>query len=380
MLHRKNSDGNLFMQRKSELNRLIARQRGLTLVELMIAMVLGVVLMIGVVQLFSNMRESYSLNESMSRVQENSRFAVDLISQPLRMAGYMGCLSMGDGWDIADGNNGDSDAAELTSISPAIRGYEYTSNFSIDTLRPGPAGSRNDWSPSLPNIYYDADEGQPVSGSDAISIRFLGNELNTSQINVSSQGNNIVVDGDPDINEIGQDTPVLVTDCSRRALSAARNDNPGQGAGEGNMTIGLGGVDPPGFTDTVTVGTLESRTYYVGETRDGPALFEFALANGGVTERRELVGGIEAMRIHYGIDTDGNGSVDEYRTASNVSSDQWHENVRSIRIALLVRGDRDVQGIPERTTVNLLGEDIDITAGRFHQRRVITSTIQLRNR
>jgi type IV pilus assembly protein PilW len=64
-------------------------QRGFTLIELMIAMLIGVFLMGGVIQIFLSAKQAYRLQENLSRLQENGRFAMDMIAQDTRMAGYV---------------------------------------------------------------------------------------------------------------------------------------------------------------------------------------------------------------------------------------------------------------------------------------------------
>ena len=64
-------------------------QRGFTLIELMIAMLIGVFLMAGVIQIFLSAKQAYRLQENLSRLQENGRFAMDIITKDIRMAGYV---------------------------------------------------------------------------------------------------------------------------------------------------------------------------------------------------------------------------------------------------------------------------------------------------
>ena len=68
-------------------------QRGFTLIELMIAMLIGVFLMGGVIQIFLSAKQAYRLQENLSRLQENGRFAMDFITKDVRMAGFAGCAS-----------------------------------------------------------------------------------------------------------------------------------------------------------------------------------------------------------------------------------------------------------------------------------------------
>ena len=66
-------------------------QRAFTLIELMIAMLIGVFLMAGVIQIFLSAKQAYRLQENLSRLQENGRFAMDIITKDIRSAGFMGC-------------------------------------------------------------------------------------------------------------------------------------------------------------------------------------------------------------------------------------------------------------------------------------------------
>jgi len=62
------------------------RQRGLSLVELMIALTLSLVLLAGVIQVMSSSKQSYILEDGMSRMQENARYALDRIASDLSTA------------------------------------------------------------------------------------------------------------------------------------------------------------------------------------------------------------------------------------------------------------------------------------------------------
>lgn len=76
----------------SQLPFLPRAQRGLTLVELMVAMVLSLLLSAGVIVLFVGSGQNTRFNEGLARVQENGRFAIDVITHDTRMAGYVSLL------------------------------------------------------------------------------------------------------------------------------------------------------------------------------------------------------------------------------------------------------------------------------------------------
>lgn len=72
----------------SDCLRMTSPQRGFTLVELMIAMTIGLFLSVGVIALFMGTKQSYRANEGMARVQENGRFAVEYLARDVRQAGF----------------------------------------------------------------------------------------------------------------------------------------------------------------------------------------------------------------------------------------------------------------------------------------------------
>ncbi|QJD60325.1 prepilin-type N-terminal cleavage/methylation domain-containing protein [Pseudomonas sp. gcc21] len=69
-------------------------QRGFSLVELMIAMLLGLILIIGVMQIFITSKQTYSVQQSAATMQEDARFVLSRISSELRQMGMFGCLDI----------------------------------------------------------------------------------------------------------------------------------------------------------------------------------------------------------------------------------------------------------------------------------------------
>ncbi len=68
-----------------------ASQAGLSLIELMIAIALGIFITAAMISLFVNSKQSFRINENMSRLQENGRFAVSYLSRDIPMADYRAC-------------------------------------------------------------------------------------------------------------------------------------------------------------------------------------------------------------------------------------------------------------------------------------------------
>ena len=98
-----------------------AAQKGLTLVELMIAMTLGVILITGVLAVFVNTKQAYIDQDASSQLQENARFALEMIGREIRMTRYGGCSSEIGVANLLDGYSGLAEGYE-----DGIHGYEGT--------------------------------------------------------------------------------------------------------------------------------------------------------------------------------------------------------------------------------------------------------------
>ena len=99
----------------------LRHQQGLTLVEILVALVISLFLTAGVIQLFIGTKQTYRFHDALSRLQENGRFALDRMAWDIRMANF----NMGN-W---------------TSLPPpppngAIFGVETTdaNNYEIDSI------------------------------------------------------------------------------------------------------------------------------------------------------------------------------------------------------------------------------------------------------
>ena len=92
-------------------------QKGLSLIELMIAVTLSVVIAAAMISLFVNSKENYRVNENMSRLQESARFAVSFLARDIRMADYRSCVTVDRLINAVAGENGtglnSSDAVTL---------------------------------------------------------------------------------------------------------------------------------------------------------------------------------------------------------------------------------------------------------------------------
>ena len=377
------------------------RLGGFSLVELMVAIVISSLLLIGVVEIFINSRESYQLDEGLSRVQESGRFATDFLDRAVRMAGNMGCLAnikpgnidnylVGGGgapFDITRGIEG----FEANGTSPG-QTYILAASYPFVAL-----SSTNNWTPALNTGLLPV--GQAVPGSDILVVRSLSTSAtavasNNSTANVVVKQPNFLVGGQI----------VMLTDCERVAIFQINSTSGGSGpttithtpAGSiGNICSVWGSPQCPQgriFTNGAEVGVLQVSVFYVGRGADGTSsLFEQRF-DAGVpqVQPNELVSGIENMQVLYGVDTDADKpagkpshNADTYLPANLVTD--W-TRVVSARISLLARTynvDRTaVDTTQDLSTYNLADTLIKpvANANDKQRRRVFNVTIKLRNR
>lgn len=340
-------------------------QAGLTLVELMVAITIGLILTLAVSQIYVSSRASYSLEEGLARVQENGRFAMELLAYDLRMAGYAGCNSKLPATSI---NNIVLDADESTTLlSGGLRGYRYT----------GSGDSAGDWTPPLPAGFFG--DGEVAPGTDVIVVQY------GSPVETNLTGNMDVVNAQVQITttaatriDIEDNDVLLISDCLNADVFRANNVS----SGAGTTTI----AHPASVNTSVNLSKpysidaqlmkLISRAYYIAPSSDGqqPALYRKELIRSGSPVPVELVQGIEDMRLVYGEDTDSNGVPDVYRAPGAVTN--WSD-VISIRAGLLA--------VTPATTAGIDGNPYDLAGivvppkNDNLRRHAFNATIQARN-
>ena len=92
---------------------------GLSLIELMIATVLGLILTLGVVQVYIGSSQTYRLTDAIAHAQENLRFVTTIIERDVRGAGGLACLQSANDVDVR--MNGD----RPLPIGMGLLGWEF---------------------------------------------------------------------------------------------------------------------------------------------------------------------------------------------------------------------------------------------------------------
>lgn len=312
--------------RSVSLNR---RQQGLTLVELMVALVLGMLVMAGVIQLFIANKETYRVQDGLARVQEAGRFAVYMLSTDIAGGANLGCTGPHH-----------TDFRSVALDVPAELQLDSEGKLATLSGRENVTGTV-----TLPSGIQIT----PASGSDIFNVRGVSTTAGVRYPTGRMTDKSDTIDlGHGNLSILESDL-LFIGSCTAANIFRASNNVNSSSAGplEHATTItDADGNDSPinsqasltqVFGEDAIIGKLRSYWYYVKEgddVLDGQTVF--SLRRVDQTGRdTELITGVEDMQVTYGINDDGDPEklADRYVTANNVTD--W-EDVISVRINLLI--------------------------------------------
>lgn len=233
---------------------------GFSLIELMVAMLLGLIVIGGATSVFLASQRTYRTNEALGDVQDNTRIAFELLARDIRKAGMTGCNNDGRVANVLNNQSTDWWA----TWQDAVRGFDSGANDPAVVIGTGVAERTAD-TDSL-EILGAGDEGLTVAHHDAHSAQFKLNE-DSSDL----QDGDVVVVCDPD-------HAVLVQITSYNASNVTFVHNSGAGvATPGNCSKGLGyptdcsnanGTSYE-FGHNSQVAKLDAADWYIGNNADG---------------------------------------------------------------------------------------------------------------
>ena len=316
------------------------KQYGMTLIELMVALAIGAFLMIGAITVFMQSRTSFRVTESLARLQENGRFALEVLEADVRMANYWGLNTVTS--TVANR------AAPTAGAFPGIA-HPCGNNWAVN-LDQAVQGSNNSYTWACPGR-------APV-------------ETTADTLVVRRAGEDVVV-------------PVL----GGLHIQSVR--------GTSDSQIFVGAMPPAGFNPlTSETHRLLATGYYVSRSSalgaNIPSLQMHLLQpNGAMALNQELIAGVEDMQIQFGVDTNlpgqaDRGSVDRYLNPNDPmitpGAPGFNPNaiVLSVRIWLRVRAERIENGFTDNVVYNYAGQNFGPFNDAF-RRLVVSKTIYLRN-
>jgi len=290
--------------------------KGVTLIELMVSVVIGLFLVLGATSLYVRSRNTADIDDSVARLQETARYAMSVIETDVRMSNYWGLVNdanLATNKVAAAVNQGGVAAASGadTLVPSSSHGKDCGANYAVDVTKYVQVSSD-----SFPGTFtsHCAAHSNAVTTADTLTVRRASTTIDTA---VSSD---------------------------KLQICASRN----------SLTIILGGA----CTAPDEIHSLVTNTYYVDQASDQssslPSLRRISLVSGAAGagpdfRDDEVVAGVEDMQIElgWGQGTEtavsgtppANAQAVSYLQPSNASITGNTGQVVAVRVWLLIRSE-----------------------------------------
>ncbi|EGV31804.1 hypothetical protein ThidrDRAFT_1689 [Thiorhodococcus drewsii AZ1] len=334
------------------------KKNGFTLVELMVAMTIGLFISGGILQIFLISKQSYRATEAMSRLQENGRFALEYLSRDIRQVGFKSLCANGLN-NLLDESDTKYTADRFDLINSPVKGWDGEKGDDPDVGVGKMSAYKADTDVIMFNHAAES-SGLTVTGatddtSSVIALTGSSGLLSNSILLIGDDANNCYICCDLFQNLAADDAT---------SLSRAAAGTPGNKA----ITTPLSHDYGAGME----IRLLRSRLYFIAPGENNlPALWERSFDKGAY-EDNDLVEGVFDMQISYLI------RAGNYVNASAVTN--WND-VIAVKIDLLLVSNED-NLVEQPMSLPFLKND-GATAFTATDRRIYQSfstTIALRNR
>jgi type IV pilus assembly protein PilW len=328
--------------------------RGFSIVEMMVAMVISLILLAGIAQIFQSSRQSFTIQNTLGRQQENGRYASDVLSQDLRRTGYWG---------------GNADVTGVTGTEPPIAAAA-TCNTGDNTwarmIDRRIFGLNHTETAGLA-AYACINDGNGHSSQDVLVMRFASPWLVFA---VPATGQRPIENN----SRLYIRSSLTISDQAGRIFKGSDN-------ADSDNDMNDGAAAPP----SERASELIAHAYYIGpsgQTCNGvavPSLYREELDTNGRPVAVEVAYGVDNLQLRYGLDTNGDDSVDAYLDAgdSGLDEDSEWDQVIAVRYWLLTRAECAERGYSNDNTYTM--GDVTITPNDGFRRQLYQSTVQLRN-
>jgi type IV pilus assembly protein PilW len=337
-------------------SRLSRYEQGLSLIELLVAVVIGLLMLLAVSAVFIQGRTAGRALEDNQGVQEGARFALDRISYSLRMAKNAGCARGGAGTvglsarstnpptgddivNLFEANKVDASDTirRLLDDRAFIRAYDQGTGFVIPnvttTLTLPVAGDISlDGLTNLPDALF-------LAGAKAdfrhLSASMTDASAGTIPIKITP-GDKLLSNQDVYL--------LMISDCVRAEIFYGQQNTAGNAISYDNVSNNQADLRKP-YSAESTVSEMDVRNYFVAKssnfTRDGWTLYEQKIMLNGIYRSwgpaQPILSRVSRFNIEFGVDTDNDGLVNIYQKPAAVTD--WAK-VISARVSLGVLGEQ----------------------------------------
>jgi type IV pilus assembly protein PilW len=304
--------------------------RGLTLVELLVALVLGLLVTIVVANVFLANKQIYRLNENTARAQESARYAFEILARDLREAGVILC---GAGVPVANVLNGQA-STWWARWGDGIRGYDANATDFPKNVGTDAADRAADTDAVI--VYRASENSVIITSHEPESAQF--------KVNTNNHGFNY---GDVVMACDGKQAALFQITNVQDEKKIVYDTNTDKNVKPGNFTKELRlSKCPPTEENSPTfqcgwISRLTAHAWYIGcngrapcANPEGRSLYRLTITNNKGTASstaEELAEGVSDMQITY-LARDANGTLtNSYVAASDISD--W-SSVVAARLAL----------------------------------------------
>ena len=365
------------------------RIKGLSLVELLVSLAVGIILMTGVTQVFLSAKTSYTTQQGLGRIQENARFLVEMIGKDLRNSGFGGCGKLAQ--KITTKNLDDDlktfvnylnqESANLYDFSRPAIGFDNVSGNTV-------LATNTSVSPLAGTDVFILKTTTEITGILAESSESTPNSIkinvtNTNEDDCSYGG--VVSDR---VSGFCRGDIMMVSTCEKTFVFQATDINPTTGVIEHETNADAGSTFTPGNSSSTwkddmaqdaELYKINTIAYYIRNdpATNRPALF--AYSSDTTPAETLLISDVENMQIRYGVDTSTNastvndGTAEIYQTADSIVDPS---KIVSVDFSFLLASPDPV--LTTAQTISFNGTPATYSDKRLRQ--VVNFTVTVRNR
>lgn len=266
--------------------------RGFTLIELMVAMLLGLIVIGGVISVFIAGQQTYRANEALSDVESGSRTSFEMMARDLRDVGFTGCDNSSG--RVANVINGNATLWYANWAMP-LQGYDDASTDPVLSALTG--------------------AGAPVSGTSSVHV--LGT-TNTDVSVGSASGSPSSFNINAATTQLAAGDIIMLCDFDHATLmqiatysgtsvgfTSATTPTPGNcSTGLGFPTLCTATGNAYTFVTNARINLLTASVWYIGTNpASGKSLYRlpvtYASAGAAASMPQEMVRNVQSMQIKY---------------------------------------------------------------------------------
>ncbi|NND93086.1 MAG: prepilin-type N-terminal cleavage/methylation domain-containing protein [Granulosicoccus sp.] len=354
----------------------VSVQQGFSLIEMLIAMAVGLMLIGGMITVFAGTKRSAQLNSTMALVQEHGRFALNSIVTDVRMAGFQGCVD--------------------SKVKATIRATGApTTDYALSNITSSLVKADGTWLPEAPrNFTPPTGVGAPLPGTHALSVQF-GSPETRAISPMTTVADDVVIAGSlPPIVTTGD--LALISNCQvadifkvTQAASGVLQHSAIGNSGDNRLSAPYGQTP----NERAQVMRFEANIFYVGNTQRTNSAGEpvYALYRQSWPYDRppvEMVEGVSHLKVRLGFrDSMVNGNLEYVSPEDSGTTDG---RIESVQVGLLMQSFEQVASDTDSRVYTIAGTAINPgTTGSStvthyvadrRLRMAFSSTVSIRNR